>query len=49
MMDELLNAIQSGCKPLLRAAIDGHSTYCTCVEHLLNTPGIDLSIMDKVS
>ena len=46
MLTELLYPLQDGDTPLHHAAKGGHTT---CVEHLLSTPGIDVTIKDKVS
>ena len=43
---ELLYTLQSGDTPLHLAASRGH---ITCLERLLSTPGIDVSIKNKVS
>ena len=46
MLTKLLYPLQDGYTPLHYAAVGGHTTY---VEHLLSTPGIDVTIQDKVS
>ena len=46
MLTELSYPLQRGRTPLHYAARGGHTT---CVEHLLSTPGIDLTIEDMVS
>ena len=46
MFTELLYPLQYGYTPLHYAAKGCHTT---CVEHLLSTPGIDLTIGDMVS
>ena len=46
MLTELLYPLQDGDTPLHFAVREGHTT---CVEHLLSTPGIDVSIKNRVS
>ena len=46
MLAEILYSLQYGDTPLHLAAKEGR---ITCVERLLSTPGIDVSIKDKVS
>ena len=44
----VLYPLQDGYTPLHLATRGGHTT-CTCVEHLLSTPGIDVNIKNYVS
>ena len=46
MLTEILYPLQDGDTPLHRAAKGGHTT---CVERLLSTPGLDVTIKDRVS